>query len=52
MILVTLKMESLHSFETSVPTRAKRCNIPEDGVPHIHRCENLNYYIALTGWAL
>jgi hypothetical protein len=32
-ILVTLMMEAISSFETLVLTRARRCNIPEDGVP-------------------
>jgi hypothetical protein len=27
-------------------------NIPEDGILHTHRRENLKPYIALTGWAL
>jgi hypothetical protein len=26
--------------------------IPEDGILHTHRSENLKSYIALTGWAL
>jgi hypothetical protein len=51
-ILVTLMMEALHSSETSVLTRATLCNIPEDGILHSQRGENLKSYIALTGWAL
>jgi hypothetical protein len=51
-ILVTLMMEALSSSETSVLTRATRRNIPEDGILHSHRRENLKSYIALTGWAL
>jgi hypothetical protein len=40
------------SSETSVLNRATRRNIPEDGVLHSHRRENLESYMALTGWAL
>jgi hypothetical protein len=36
--------------ETSVLTRATRRNLPENGIPHSHRRENLKYYIALISW--
>jgi hypothetical protein len=51
-ILVTLKMEAIHSSETFVHTRAARRNIPEDGILHNHRRENPKSYKALTGWTL
>jgi hypothetical protein len=51
-IHVTLMMEELSSSETSVLTRVTRRNIPEDGILHRHRRQNLKSYIALTGWTL
>jgi hypothetical protein len=45
-------MEVLRSSETSVFTKATRRNIPEDGILHSHRCENLKSYIVLTRWAM
>jgi hypothetical protein len=51
-ILVTLMMEVIYSSETSVLMRATRRNIPEEGIFHSHRRENLESYIALTSWDL
>jgi hypothetical protein len=48
-ILVTLMMQAIGSFETSVRTRVTRRNIPENGILHSHCRENLKSYIALTG---
>jgi radical SAM superfamily enzyme with C-terminal helix-hairpin-helix motif len=41
-ILVTLIMEAILSYETSVLIRATRRNIPADSILHSHRRETLN----------
>jgi hypothetical protein len=41
--------EALLSSRTLVLTRATRYHIPEDGILHSRRRENLKSYIALTG---
>jgi hypothetical protein len=43
-VLVTLMMETLGSTETLFLTRATRRDIPEDGIFHSHRSENLKSY--------
>jgi hypothetical protein len=50
--LVTLMMEAIRSFGTSVLRRVTWRNISEGGILHSHRRENLKSYIALTGWTL
>jgi hypothetical protein len=44
-ILVTLMMEALNSFETSVLTRAPRRNITDDGILHSYGGESLKSYM-------
>jgi hypothetical protein len=45
-------MEALSSSELYVLKKPTRRNIPEDGILHIDRCDNLKSYKALTGWTL
>jgi hypothetical protein len=41
-------MEAILSSETSVHIRSTWHHIPEDGILHCHRCENLRSYIRLA----
>jgi hypothetical protein len=43
-------MEATLSSDMSLFTRTARRNIPEDGIIHSQRPEDLKVYIALTGW--
>jgi hypothetical protein len=63
LIFVTLTIEAIHSYDTSVITRATSRNvspvkyelrfyIPEQSILHSHRREILKSYILLTGWTL
>jgi hypothetical protein len=49
-ILVTPMMEALSSPETPVLARATRHNIPEGGILHNHRRENLKFSIELVSY--
>jgi hypothetical protein len=44
-ILVTLTMEATSSLKRRFLTKATQCNIPEDGILHSHRRENLKSFI-------
>jgi hypothetical protein len=46
-ILVILMMEAIIFSETSILTSATRRNIPQDGILHSHRLENLKSYTEL-----
>jgi hypothetical protein len=50
--LLTLMMEAINSSEMSVLTRATPRNIPQYGILHSYRRENLKPYIELTDWTL
>jgi hypothetical protein len=45
-----LKMEAIRSSETSVHTRSTQRHIPEDGILHSHRCENLKSFKFRKDW--
>jgi hypothetical protein len=46
-IVVTPMMQAIPSSETSVLTRVRRRNIPENGILHSYRRENLKSYIVV-----
>jgi hypothetical protein len=52
LILCALMMEVIRSLKTSVVKRGTLRHIPEDGILHSHRRENLKSYTALTGLTL
>jgi hypothetical protein len=41
----TLKMEAICSSESSIHTRSTQRHIPDDGILHSHRSENLKSYL-------
>jgi hypothetical protein len=44
----TLKMEAIGCSETPIHTRSTRRHIPEEGILHNHRRENLKSHIYLN----
>jgi hypothetical protein len=54
LILITLMMEAICFSETSVLTRITRRHIPEDGILHSYRSENLKSYknVTFTPWSV
>jgi hypothetical protein len=46
----TLTMKAIRSSETSVQTRSTQSHIPEDGILHSHRRENLKSYICVYSY--
>jgi hypothetical protein len=52
LVLFNMMTETMSSSETSVITRATRRHIPEVGILHSHRRENLKSYTALADWPL
>jgi hypothetical protein len=51
-IFVTLMMEAIRFSETSFLITTTRRSIPQDGINHGPRRENLKSYIAQTCWTL
>jgi hypothetical protein len=47
-ILITLMMDALRSYETSLLTISIWCNISEDGILHSHRREHLGSYVMVV----
>jgi hypothetical protein len=45
-------LRTIASIFSERGTRATRRNIPEDGILHSHRSENIKSYTVLTGWTL
>jgi hypothetical protein len=51
-LAVASNRRTLRINTNSVLTRATRGTIPEDGICHSQRRENIKSYIALNGWTL
>jgi hypothetical protein len=51
-IISVTRIDELRMSTATSKRHTLRNNIPEDGILHSHRQENLNSNIALTGWAL
>jgi hypothetical protein len=49
LIVVTLMMEAIRSFETSVLARTTQRDIPGDGIPHILHVSLIVYYLCHFG---
>jgi hypothetical protein len=44
--------ETISTLETSILTRSTHSNIPEDGILHSHRRENIKSYTAIISFSI
>jgi hypothetical protein len=47
-----IRLARISALRTTLAVISNRRNIPEDGILHSHRRENLKSYISLTNWIL